>query len=178
MRLTTPLLLFALLILLSCQRTQPTPEPAQYSVPAEVEPYVQRFRDETHKRGLTPVTNNLIIVFTQTPGSDVCGQCLLETGKTPRVTLVADAYCWQKASDNERECLVFHELGHCLLQRGHRLTRFANGAYASLMNPDNRAVYATCAYPIGDDVCDKRDRRTYYLDELIDSTTATPAWGN
>ena len=166
-----------LLILLSCQPKPPTPEPAQYNVPASVESYVQRFRDETRKRGLNPSTDNLIITFGQTQGSDVCGQCLLETGKTPRITLSMDAFCWQNAGDNERECLVFHELGHCLLKRGHRLARFPNKAYASLMNPDDRAIYATCVYPIGGDVCDKRDRRAYYLDELADSTTAVPVWG-
>lgn len=177
MRPACAILPFALLVLLSCEHTQPAPEPAQYTVPAEVEPYVQRFRNEIRQRGLMPATDNLIITFGQTTGSDVCGQCLLETGKTPRITLSTDLFCWQKASDNERECLVFHELGHCLLKRGHRLGRFPNNAYVSLMNPDDRAVYATCAYPIGGDVCDKRDRRGYYLDELVDSTTVVPAWG-
>ncbi len=178
MRPVQLLLVVSLMALLSCQPTQPTPEPAQYSVPVEVEPYVQRFRDETQKRGLTLTVNNLIITFDQPQGNDVCGQCLLETGKTPRITLSTDGYCWRNASDNERECLVFHELGHCLLKRGHRLARFPNKAYVSLMNPADRAVYATCAYPIGDDVCDKRPRRAYYLDELVDSTTAVPAWGH
>ncbi len=177
MRFTPALLLFTLLAGLSCQPKQPAPEPAQYSVPADVEPYVQHFRDETQKRGQNPSTNNLIITFSKTTGNDICGQCLLETGKTPRIVLSTDAYCWQNASDNERECLVFHELGHCLLKRGHRLSRFPNSAYVSLMNPDDRAVYATCAYPIGGDVCDKRYRRDYYLNELADSATAVPVWG-
>jgi len=172
------LTLFLLTVVISCQpRTQPEPEPKQYSVPAEVEPYVQRFRDETQRRGQKPVTDNLIVAFGGTKGSDACGQCLLEMGKTPRITLSTDAYCWKNASENERECLVLHELGHCLLNRGHRTNRFANGAYVSLMNPNDRAVYATCAYPIGNDVCDRRPRRDYYLDELIVPATPAPVWG-
>lgn len=171
-------LLLALVTLLSCQRPQPPePEPAQYSVPADVEPYVQRFRDETAKRGQTPATNNLIVTFGTTQGGDVCGQCLLESGKTPRITISTTAFCWQSANDNERECLVFHELGHCLLNRSHRTDRFPNKAYVSLMNPDDRAIYAPCAYPIGTDDCDKRPRRDYYVDELVNPATAAPVWG-
>lgn len=166
-----------MIVLLSCQRTQPVPEPAQYSVPAEVEPYVQRFRDELQKRGQTGATDNLVIAFGQLQGGDFCGQCLLESGQTPRITLNADSNCWRSTSDNERECLIFHELGHCLLNRNHRTDRFPNKAYVSLMNPDDRAVYATCAYPIGNDDCDKRPRRNYYLDELIDPATPAPPWG-
>ena len=178
MRLATVLSLLTMVSLLSCQRSQPNPdpEPAQYSVPAEVEPYVQRFRAETQKRGQALVIDNLIITFGKTRGSDACGQCFLESGKTPRVILSADSFCWQQANQNERECLVFHELGHCLLARQHRSDRFPTGAYVSLMNPDDVAIYATCRYPIGNDDCDKRPRRDSYLDELIDPATPTPAW--
>ena len=179
MRPIPTLLLLLLIALLSCKRsqTQPQPAPAQYSVPAEVEPYVQHFRDETQKRGKTPVTDNLIITFGTTQGSDVCGQCLLEAGQTPRITISTDAYCWRSANDNERECLIFHELGHCLLSRSHRTDRFPNDIYVSLMNPNDRTIYATCAYPIGNDVCDKRPRRDYYIDELVNPATPAPAWG-
>lgn len=178
MRPLPALLIVAIITGLSCQRSrQPEPEPKQYSVPAGVEPYVQRFRDETHKRGQTPATDNLIIAFGATQSGDACGQCVLESGKTPRITLSTDAYCWQGASDNERECLVFHELGHCLLNRAHRTDRFPNNAYVSLMNPDDVGVYATCHYPIGKDDCDKRPRRDYYLDELVNSATPLPVWG-
>ena len=172
------LLIVTITALLSCQRSQrPEPEPKQYSVPTEVEPFVQRFRDETRKRGQTPATNNLIITFGPTQGSDACGQCALESGKTPRITLSTDADCWRNANENERECLVFHELGHCLLNRSHRTDRFPNNAYVSLMNPNDVGVYATCRYPIGNDVCDKRPRRDYYLDELVAPATPAPIWG-
>lgn len=177
MRIYPGLTLFLLAIATGCQRTQPDPEPAQYSVPAEVEPYVQRFRAEIQKRGQTTATDNLIITFGQTRGEDVCGECRVQVGKTPRITLSTDPSCWQQANQNEREGLIFHELGHCLLARQHRSDRFPTGAYVSLMNPDDVGVYATCRYPIGTDSCDKRPRRDYYLDELIDPAAPAPAWG-
>ena len=169
------LLLF--LLTLGCRSSQTAePEPVQYSVPAEVEPYVKSFRDEASKRNNPVSTANLIITFGTAVKEDICGQCLLETGKTPRIVLNGDSFCWQQANKEERECLVFHELGHCLLKLGHRTDKFPMGAFRSLMNPDNVAVYAPCRYPIGGEECDKRPRRAYYLNELFDPTTPTPAW--
>lgn len=171
-------LLLLLMTALSCQPPAAAPSaPAQYRVPAELEPYVQRFRDEAVKRGKVVATDNLIIEFGQPSLNDACGECVLEAGKTPRIVLTKNAICWQQVSPQERECLVFHELGHCLLKRSHVSTQFPNGAFVSLMNPDNRAVYATCPYPIGNDDCDKRPRRDYYVDELFNADTPVPAWG-
>jgi hypothetical protein len=178
MRSFLALTLLTVSALIGCQRDSDSqPEPAQYTVPAEVEPYVQSFRDEAKKRNNAVSTSNLIITFGTTQSEDVCGQCLLQSGKTPLITLSSDLFCWQQANKYERECLVFHELGHCLLKRGHVPDRLPNGAYMSLMNPDNVGVYATCRYPIGGDDCDKRPRRDYYIDELFDPATPTPAWG-
>ena len=175
-RIDSILKLFLLIGVAGCQSGS-QPEPTQYSVPTDVEPYVQAFRNEAKQRNVTVSTANLLVTFGTTQGEDVCGQCLLEAGKTPRITLSSDEYCWKTASEYERECLVFHELGHCLLNRAHKTDRFSNGAFVSLMNPNDVGVYATCRYPIGGDVCDKRSRRSYYIDELFDSTTSVPAWG-
>jgi hypothetical protein len=167
-----------LLALLSCQpRPQAEPEPKQYSVPADLEPYVQAFRDIAQQRGQAIPSDNLIIAFGATQRQDACGECTRAAGKTPRIVLKADDLCWKNASQQEREALIFHELGHCLLNRDHRADRFPNGIYVSLMNADDVGIYATCRYPIGNDACDKRPRRTYYLDELFDPATPTPAWG-
>lgn len=150
-----------------------------YNVPTTVQRYVRAFYTEAGQRGQSVDTTNLIITFGTPPaGPDACGQCELLAGKPPRITLNPNGFCWAQAADAEREGLVFHELGHCLLRRlQHRTDRFPNGAYASLMNPDDVDVYATCRYPIGGDVCDKRPRRGYYVDELFNPTTPAPAWG-
>ncbi len=136
---------------------------------------MQAFRTEAASRSQSQPVTNLVMAFGPTSGADVCGQCLLDAGQPPRIVLNAD--CWKRASALERECLVFHELGHCLLSRSHRTERFSNNAYVSLMNPDNIGVYAPCDYPIGDDVCDKRPRRSYYIDELFNQNSPAPDWG-
>ncbi|GAB3552445.1 hypothetical protein GCM10027577_34460 [Spirosoma fluminis] len=177
MRLFSGLTLSLLVALTGCQSRQ-EPRPDQYVVPAEVERYVQAFREEAQQRNQALTITNLVIQFGATSGRDVCGQCSLEAGKPPTITLSKEPYCWQNASEAERECLVFHELGHCVLNRAHNTARLPNGAFASLMNPDDVSLYATCRYPIGDEVCDKRPRRLYYVDELFNANTPAPAWGN
>ena len=175
MRFLSGLTISLLIALTGCQSRQ-EPEPDQYLVPASVEPYVQAFRDEALKHNQSLTITNLVIQFGTTSNSDVCGQCSLQAGKPPTITLSTESYCWQSASASERECLVFHELGHCLLSRIHKTDRFPNGAFVSIMNPDDISIYATCRYPIGNDDCDKRPRRAYYIDELFNPNTPAPTW--
>jgi hypothetical protein len=165
-----------LIAALSCA-PQPQPEPRQYSVPAEVEPFVQAFREAARQRNQAVVVDNLIVSFGKAQGQDVCGQCLQQANRTPRITLDTALTCWKNAGQQEREALVFHELGHCLLNRDHRADRLPKGQWVSLMNPGDFTIYATCRYPIGNDDCDKRPRRAYYHDELFDPATPAPAWG-
>ncbi len=167
-----------LLLLTACHRS-PEPEPKTYRVPAEVEPFVRAFREEALKRGKTVETDNLIVEFGPTSGDEVCGQSILAAGKTPRIVLNPGSLCWQGVSQEEKEGLVFHELGHCLLGRLHRTDQLPNGAFASLMNGRDVAVYAICQYDLSGTNgvgCDKRPRRTYYVDELFDEKTPVPTW--
>jgi len=168
---------FLLIFLIAACRSPLPEEEPQYRVVTEAEPYVRAFAEEAQKRGKTISLSNLIVEFGPVEERDVCGECRLATGQTPRIFLMKNATCWTGASVQARECLVFHELGHCLFHRAHKNNTFPNGAYVSLMNRNDVAVYATCLYDIGGDVCDKRSRREYYLDELFDESTPVPAWG-
>lgn len=164
-------------VLLDC-RSVPEAEPETYQVPAEVEPYVKKFREEASRRGKTQAITNLIVTFGTLQGEEACGECVLAPGRTPRITLSSNTFCWKTLPNDVREALVFHELGHCVLKRGHKTTRLPNGAYASLMSGKDIEVYATCIYPInGDASCDLSYRRAYYIDELFDENTPVPVWG-
>lgn len=67
-----------------------------------------------------------------------------------------------------KEDLIFHELGHGLLGRGHLNTTLENGDWKSIM--------------CGGDMINEREwninyrgeRRAYYLDELFEESTAAP----
>ncbi len=177
MRWPSVLTLSILLLALSCRSPAVRePEPKQYRVPAEVEPYVEEFREAARQRGQAVSTDNLIVQFGLVDDRGTCGQCSRQAGQTPRIILSTDALCWKDATSEEREALVLHELGHCWLNRDHRADRFPNGLYVSLMNPDDVGVYAVCRYPINNNACDKRPRRAYYHDELFNPATPAPAW--
>jgi hypothetical protein len=164
-----------LLIAFGCQTKVPDPE---LRIDASVQPYVDRFVGEAKKRGIFLNIDNLILEFAALDADFICGQCKNPTRRQKYIVLGLDKVCWKEAREEEKECLVFHEMGHCYLARLHTSKRFANDAYVSLMNPDDTGIYAVCVYPIngnGDD-CDKRTRRQYYLDELFNENTPTPAW--
>lgn len=87
------------------------------------------------------------------------GRC--ETGFLQGRIVYIDRVRWKDMSDGSKEALVLHELGHCLLNRGHRTDKFPAddpdmpGAQKSLMYP-----YATSGYRY-------ESHKTYYLDELF-----------
>jgi hypothetical protein len=167
------ILLLLLLAILSCQKV-PDPE---LKIPTEVQPYIDSFVAEAKKRGIDIKIDNLIVEFGNTNGDFVCALCQFPTAKQRYIVINKDPDCWKNAYEQARESLVYHELGHCYLSRSHKTDKFANGIYKSLMNPDNVETYSTCRYPLGGDVCDKRPRRQYYIDELFDENTPTPVWG-
>lgn len=105
-----------------------------------------------------PKTDNLVIKFgtptiapTQ-PGTYTIGQCDVEHN-TPTV-IVYKPY-WDTASQGDREELIWHELGHCLLGRYHDDRLRANGQPASIMNSIHFSPAIIGADPL------------YYRDELF-----------
>jgi len=62
----------------------------------------------------------------------ISGKCERNSVYPDRVYIDIDF--WRKANDLEREFVVFHELGHCFLNRGHLDDADANGACKSMMH--------------------------------------------
>lgn len=89
-------------------------------------------------------------------------------GQTPTITI--DSVKWKYIDSLEREVLVYHELAHCLLMRGHVNDVFAFGECKSLLREHISACHVNWWNP---------KWREYYLDELFapDMTTA-PDWYN
>jgi len=59
------------------------------------------------------------------------GQCKSYSNGSKEI--VIDQPYWNQASDVEREYLVFHELGHCILGREHLDSKDAGGVCTSIM---------------------------------------------
>lgn len=79
-------------------------------------PYLERFLTDAAKYNQSYPTNTLMLQFGELK-YPVVGNCASYTNGERIVTI--DKNYWALAGDGLREELVYHELGHCLLGRGH-----------------------------------------------------------
>jgi hypothetical protein len=123
--------LFAVLILLlgSCAKD----DGPQFFVDSSLKPYFERFEDEAALRNLhlnldsMMISGDIRVINSQ----NVIGQCG-HTEAEPSVVIV-DKFYWDAASDLEREFVIFHELGHCALFKGHNDITDGQGNCVSIM---------------------------------------------
>lgn len=122
------LLLTFLLLLAGCGQDTTAPRTTAQPAPVDPEfiPYVSAF--EQHYSVNASGTGISFAPQTSFPGT-IIGYC---DGKN--VTIDSDY--WAIAGDKERLLLVFHELGHCVLQHGHdKDLDPTTGCPLSVMNP-------------------------------------------
>jgi hypothetical protein len=174
--------LLLVFIIVSCQKT--TEAPPEYSVAKDFEKYIETFKAEAAKRNVKIDLTNLIVKFNTNIGSEKCGQCSQKPGNAlsqKTIEISRDAICWKDAYDQNRESLVFHELGHCILGRlSHKDDLLPNKAKSSIMSTNDNDQYGPCVYDLTGNVndCNKTGRREYYIDELFNPNTPIPVWAN
>ena len=141
-----------------------------YDVDPEFEQYVQEFLVEAEKRGQSFDfrETGLSIRFSELPLNNANGRCYLG-----QYRVEIDKLDWFSFSELFRSYLLFHELGHCALDRGHRNDQFNDGSWMSVLKGD----------PFTD--FDARKpvpyfgfRKEYYIDELFDPNLPMPEWAN
>jgi hypothetical protein len=108
-------------------------EAIQYFVEAPLQPYFDRFAAEAALRNVVidfetlKISGTLgLIVIPQ-----VVGQCV-HNDKEPDKVIIDKNY-WDGSDDLKREFLVFHELGHCALNRPHLDDADSHGNCKSIM---------------------------------------------
>ena len=155
-----------LLALSSCKKESI----ATYDVDAAFEPYVQLFIAEGAKRGHEIDFNDtgLLVEFSDKIVDDASGYCYLG-----QYHIVIDKAEWNILTDNQKEFLLLHELGHCELNRGHRNDQFINKLWKSMMRGD--PLSGTQKYQ---PVAFYGFRKNYYLDELFNEQTPAPNWAD
>lgn len=153
-------LLLSLTLFLSCQQEPESESDLNLNndiIPSDILPYFSEFERQAGLRGLLVDLSNTGITaeFRDVDEGNVAGICTTNNHDYRLITI--DINFWQNASGALREMVVFHELGHCFLGRGHREDAFANGLCKSIM----RSGTGSCqdAYIA--------DNRPYYLDELF-----------
>ncbi|MEI8087280.1 MAG: hypothetical protein WCG93_13810 [Paludibacter sp.] len=162
--------LFLLLIIIfsSCK------DHNEYRIDSEFTEYLQRFETiaATHKDTFNVKAEGLIIEFANLK-DNTAGLTHYEDP----IRIEIDQTYWNEISttagaDQMKEDLIFHELGHGLLNRAHLNTSLENGDWKSIM----------CG---GDKVNDRAwninyhgVRRAYYLDELFNESTPSPTFAS
>lgn len=167
-----PLILFCLL---SCNTDEPETSRSEFNIDDELKPYVTSFYEEAEARNILLSKNLDATLSTEV---DICGlgSPFGVTGTSnrpgsPGIAIKADDACWTNGNYESRERLVFHELGHALLDKLHINEVLENGHTKSIMcggaDPPcgRQPSYLDCP-----------EYREYYLDELFDQNTPPPLW--
>ena len=172
-----------LLWLYSCEQDD-IPAPTGV-IPKSMQPYVDQFVWEAEQRGLSMDVSRLTIEFDSdiqggnSPGS-VVGICT-RVGNQQLIRLDTLNSLWLLSGNLGKEEILFHELGHCMLDRPHKDATLVSGDFASIMRSVGLLQYGdlnnfTSLFtgPVGV----KAHRRDYYIDELFDQNVSTPCWSD
>ena len=134
---TAILSLFLLTASISCHKD----ETIDLFVDSSLQEYFDRFAAEGALRNVTVdfeasrVSGYIRLI--RTP--NVIGQCAHDDTKPN--TVIIDWTYWMSADDLEKEFLVFHELGHCVLNREHLDDADAQGNCISIMTSGTGACH-------------------------------------
>lgn len=144
--------LSAVIMFTACEKDDPA-----VVVDAALQPYFDRFVDEGALRGVTVDFSAIEVeaMLSDIDGNNINGQCISNSARAN--TLLVDNAFWNGASDIEKEFVIFHELGHCYLDRSHLDTENSDGTCASMMHSGTSGC--TNAY--------NQMTRSFYLDELF-----------
>ncbi len=159
-----PFLLALTALLVSCQKDEaadalPSSRPFP-KVDARLWAYFERFEEEGALRGLDIdlVAEGIIGEIREIAEEHVAGQCTY--GSFIDNHIIIDLSFWKSdVSDYTREMVVFHELGHCYLNRGHREDAHPNGACVSVMRSGAGSCFDNY----------REETRKEYLDELFEN---------
>ncbi len=142
----------------------------EYIVDSDFEEYVQRFINEAAARGVEIDFSDtgLLIEYSDRIVDGASGYCYLGEHH-----IVIDKSEWTALTDTQKEYLLFHELGHCELDRRHKNDQFENLLWESLMRGDP-LVGTQQNIPVPY----YGFRKNYYRDELFNQNTSAPDWSN
>lgn len=102
-------------------------------VDAELWMYFQRFEQAAAERGvhIDLVAKGITGSIEDIEVENVVGMCN-HNAQTPNHVTIDEAF-WMRSSTLRKELIVFHELGHCYMNLGHRDEVHADGRCKSIM---------------------------------------------
>ena len=154
-------LLFSIGLLVSCNDLEELPS-------QEIAQFKENFKQEAEKRGfdLSDELDDITFVYEDLPG--------LKIGKSTEywygwvISFNKDAWI-SGLNERGRYALFLHEVGHAILDRGHKNDKFRTEECQSIMRGENH-----------DCICDIHSSVwfDYYIDELFDSLSNAPEWSD
>jgi hypothetical protein len=165
---------FLMLTFPSCGLDDETMDNATIDVAAEFQRFVDLFIEEGAKRGFeVDFSDTGLSIQYGTLPEDAAGVCSeLGDGNSGSHQIRIRKLYWESLTEIQKERLIFHELGHCELNRPHDNQVFSNGDWKSIMRGAPLPADKT---PI---VNYTGTRRDYYIDELFQPDTGVPSWLN
>lgn len=118
------------LFLAGCEKD----EPEVVEVDARLQVYFDRFAEEGAARGVTVDYEEVLISgsIEDIDADNVQGQCISNSASSNQI--LVNTEFWNTSNDLLREFVIFHELGHCFLDRDHIDDETPNGACVSIMH--------------------------------------------
>ncbi len=154
------LFIIFILSITSCQEDLIPDEPDQTlggDIPTELASYFKAFQEEASQHGIVVDYDeaNVTAEIQKLNQGSVAGSCTTNGQDIRHITI--DQEFWNKATHLIKEMVIFHELGHCVLGRGHKEDSFENGVCQSIM----RSGLGSCqdAYVL--------ENRAYFIKELF-----------
>lgn len=100
---------------------------------AELAPYKQTFYDAARSVGYDPSHMDrveLAMEFSDMyDNTNILGSCQRSFGRSTQAQIWINRKAWEKMDTLDKKALMFHELAHCLLNRGHLDTRINISLY-------------------------------------------------
>jgi hypothetical protein len=158
-------LLSLIVIFTACQKDRSindvVPQKADKSyanIPLQLWDYFERFEAEALQRGYEINLNqeNLTAEIMEISENGVAGSCSYSSHAPNHI--VIDKSFFIQSSDLYKEMVIFHELGHCVLFRGHREDAYQDGTCVSIMRSGLGGCFDNY----------RNTTRVSYLDELFD----------
>lgn len=101
--------------------------------------YFERFKIEAKKRNISIDFQSMNVEghIGAIDERGVVGQC--QTYANGNKAVIIEKAYWEESSDLKKEFIVFHELGHCILNRQHLDTASSDNNCNSIMNSGSAA---------------------------------------
>jgi len=123
------------LFTISCGKEELTSLQNTTVVDHELQSYFSLFEEEGKARGVwvdlsrSKIAGEIVAIKER----NVAGQCSVNTSTEQKVVRIDKRY-WASATTLEREFIIFHELGHCFLDRTHVNSKDMRGKCKSIMH--------------------------------------------